>query len=112
MTKQNELQEQFITKTVEFFKKHKVGYLNLAMRFGKCRTTIEVLKKLFPAIEFRKSSGPDDHTYAIDYELYKNGDLKCAIQIKPNSYWGDKPYLIAARSGNERKFNAYKQTHP
>jgi len=48
MTKQNELQQQFINKTVKFFKADKAGYLNLAMRFGKCRTTIEVLKKVIP----------------------------------------------------------------
>jgi superfamily II DNA or RNA helicase len=47
MTKQDELQEQFIDRTLKFFQKNKAGYLDLAMRFGKCRVTIELLKKLY-----------------------------------------------------------------
>ena len=45
--KQSEIQEKYINTTVEFFKTNNNGYLDLAMRFGKCRTTIEVLKKLY-----------------------------------------------------------------
>ena len=50
MTKQDQLQQEFIDKTVEFFKTKNRGYLDLAMRFGKCRTTIEVAKKIKPGI--------------------------------------------------------------
>jgi superfamily II DNA or RNA helicase len=46
MTKQDELQKQMVQKTIEFYKTNEEGYLDLAMRFGKCRTTIEVLKKM------------------------------------------------------------------
>ena len=46
MTKQDELQKQMVDKTIKFYKTNDKGYLDLAMRFGKCRTTIEVLKKL------------------------------------------------------------------
>jgi hypothetical protein len=46
MTKQNELQEDFIQKGLDFYKTNKVGYFDLAMRFGKCRTTIEIVKNL------------------------------------------------------------------
>ena len=46
MTKQDELQKQMVDKTIKFYKTNDEGYLDLAMRFGKCRTTIEVLKKL------------------------------------------------------------------
>lgn len=45
--KQREIQNKYIDKTVEFYKKNNSGYLDLAMRFGKCFTTIEVLKKLY-----------------------------------------------------------------
>ena len=46
MTKQNELQTKFVNQGLKFLKKHGKGYFNLAMRFGKCKTTIELLKKL------------------------------------------------------------------
>jgi superfamily II DNA or RNA helicase len=47
MTKQNELQKHMVEKTVEFYKTNKKGYLNLAMRFGKCKTTIDLLQDMF-----------------------------------------------------------------
>lgn len=46
MTKQDELQEEFIERGLKFFKNNKAGYFDLAMRFGKCRTTIEILKRM------------------------------------------------------------------
>ena len=46
MTKQDEIQEKFINSTLEYFKENDVGYLELAMRIGKCRISIEVLKRL------------------------------------------------------------------
>jgi len=47
MTKQDSLQLEFIQKGVEFYNFNCKGYLDLAMRFGKCRITIEMLKKLY-----------------------------------------------------------------
>ncbi len=47
MTKQNELQKEFVDKGVDFFKLHDRGYYNLAMRFGKCKTTIDLLFRMF-----------------------------------------------------------------
>lgn len=46
MTKQDELQKQMVKHSIEFYKTKNRGYLDLAMRFGKCKTTIEVLNKL------------------------------------------------------------------
>ena len=46
MTKQNELQKQFVKEGVKFFKSCDRGYFNLAMRFGKCKTTIDLLIKM------------------------------------------------------------------
>ena len=60
MTKQDELQQQFIDKTVKYFKSNKAGYLDLAMRFGKCRTTIEVLKKMVKKNEWILIAYPDN----------------------------------------------------
>lgn len=45
--RQNEIQQEYIDKSVEFFQENNCGYLDLAMRFGKCRTAIEVLKRLY-----------------------------------------------------------------
>jgi len=47
MNLQNELQEKFIQKGMEFYAFNCKGYFDLAMRFGKCRTTIELLKNLY-----------------------------------------------------------------
>lgn len=47
MSKQDELQQEFVTKGLQFFKNNTAGYYNLAMRFGKCKTTIDLLFKLF-----------------------------------------------------------------
>lgn len=46
MTKQDELQKSVVDRAIDFYKTNKVGYLDLAMRFGKCKSTIEILNKL------------------------------------------------------------------
>jgi len=46
MTKQDELQKEFVDRGIEFFKTKNKGYYNLAMRFGKCKTTIDLLTKM------------------------------------------------------------------
>ena len=46
MTKQDELQKEMVKKSIEFYKTKNRGYLDLAMRFGKCKTTIGILNKL------------------------------------------------------------------
>lgn len=46
MNLQNKLQDEFVNKGIDFFKKNKQGYFDLAMRFGKCRTSIELMRKL------------------------------------------------------------------
>lgn len=74
MTKQDELQERFINKTINFFKKNKQGYLDLAMRFGKCRTTIEVLRKMVKQNEWILIAYPDNklkQTWMDELDLWK-----------------------------------------
>lgn len=71
------------------------------------RNTIEKLKKSFPDSEFRKVSGKMDHTYAVDYEVYKNDKLSVAIQIKPQSYTWNAPYIQKARTANKYKNEEY-----
>jgi hypothetical protein len=71
------------------------------------RNTIKNLQRQFPDTEFKKVSGEIDHTFAVDYELYKNGALTAAIQIKPNSYTRNAPYIQKARNANKKKNEEY-----
>lgn len=71
------------------------------------RNTVQNLHKQFPNTEFRKVSGEMDHTFAVDYELYKNGVLTSAIQIKPQSYTRNAPYIQKARNANKLKNQEY-----
>jgi hypothetical protein len=71
------------------------------------RNTIQNLQRQFPNTEFKKVSGEMDHTFAVDYELYKNGNLTAAIQIKPQSYTWNAPYIQKARSANKHKNDEY-----
>ena len=43
MTKQNELQKEMVDRGAYFFKSNDKGYFNLAMRFGKCKTTLDLV---------------------------------------------------------------------
>jgi hypothetical protein len=49
MSKQDDLQKDMVKKGISFFKSYSSGYFNLAMRFGKCKVSIDVLKELLPA---------------------------------------------------------------
>jgi len=67
------------------------------------RNTVQNLLNQFPNTEFRKVSGEMDHTFAVDYELYKNGVLTSAIQIKPTNAPWNAPYIQKARNANKHK---------
>ncbi len=73
------------------------------------KNTVSNLKRRFSKIEFRNVSGEIDYEYGIDYELYLNGQLLGAIQIKPKSYLGNTSYLQKAKSANEQKHKKYKE---
>lgn len=71
-----------------------------------CRehSTVENLKMQFPNAVFIKVPGEIDYKYAVDYEVFYNDKLICAIQIKPLSYFkGNAQYLFHARNANQRK---------
>lgn len=72
------------------------------------RNTIKILEKQFPKSEFHKTDGDFDHIYAVDYEIFKNGNLICGIQIKPNSYTFSTPYILKAKAANQRKNELYQ----
>ena len=44
---QTEIQENFIQKGIEFYKTNSIGYYNIAMRTGKCKITIELLRRIY-----------------------------------------------------------------
>jgi hypothetical protein len=71
------------------------------------KNTVQALLKLYPTLEFRKVSGKIDYQYAVDYEVFKNNELKIAIQIKPKSYLRDAPYIQNARRANKAKNQLY-----
>ena len=69
--------------------------------------TIEVLTAQFPMLSFEKTSGEIDHTYAVDFEVFRSGSLICGIQIKPQSYTWNATYIVKAREANKAKNAAY-----
>ena len=69
--------------------------------------TIKVLTQKFPKANFVKKEGEFDFNYAVDYEIYFNGQLICGIQIKPKSYTYNTPYILKARRANLAKNTKY-----
>lgn len=59
-------------------------------------------------ISFIDTSGSFDYNYGVDFEVYYEGNIVCGIQIKPESYKAEKPYLEVAKKINENKNNKYK----
>ena len=45
VSKQDKLQEEIIDKTIDFYKTNNLGYLDLAMRSGKTKITLESIKR-------------------------------------------------------------------
>jgi predicted helicase len=77
---QSEIQQKYIDLTIEFFKENNSGYLDLAMRFGKCRTSIEILKKMYKKKCSLLITYPDNklkQTWEDEMKLweYKNEDV-------------------------------------
>lgn len=70
--------------------------------------TIATLKRLLPQADFRKVDGEFDHKYAVDYEVFKNDHLVYGLQIKPESYTRNAPYINKARFANQQKNQQYK----
>lgn len=70
--------------------------------------TVATLQRTFPGLTFEKAGGEMDHTYAVDFQVYKSGKLICALQIKPKSYLQNAPYIVKARQANANKYAAYK----
>lgn len=73
--------------------------------------TIKTLQGLFPNLTFEKADGEMDHTYAVDFQVFKENKLICAIQVKPKSYTQNAPYIVKARHANTNKYAAYKEKY-
>ena len=55
------------------------------------------------------TSGDFDNKYAVDFEMYYQGKIICGLQVKPDTYKGNKDYLEKIRAINELKFKNYKK---
>ena len=73
--------------------------------------TVATLQRLFPNLTFEKAEGEMDHTYAVDFQVFKSGKLVCAIQVKPKTYQSNAPYIQKARAANANKYAAYKEKY-
>lgn len=92
MTKQDALQAKFIKKGIKFYKTNDRGYFDLAMRFGKCRTTIELIKNLYK----------EEHHVLIAYpdnKLKQTWESECIL-------WNyDNPYITYVNFSSIKKMD-------
>lgn len=71
---------------------------------------INVLKKEFPNIEFRKAPYDLDENYFTDWEVYGNNKLILGLQIKPITYmYMNTPYQNQAKLNHESQMKRYKE---
>lgn len=63
---------------------------------------IESLRKEFPGLVVKKTSGFIDRMYAVDAEIYNKNKLLCGIQIK-------SPYFIKGKTEQMKKSHEYNQ---
>jgi hypothetical protein len=75
------------------------------------KNTIKEMSDIFTDCTFAKTDGEFDHLYAVDYLMYKNKQLVCGIQIKPQSYMSKVPYVNKAKKTNERKNSRFKEKY-
>lgn len=72
------------------------------------KNTLKTLQKHFPQCTFKKVDGVTDFHYGIDFEMYLQGTLLSAIQVKPLSYQkGFSQEIQKAKKANERKNKEY-----
>lgn len=74
MTKQDIIQNEIVEKASKFFKTEKFGYLDVSVRVGKCKITIDLLKKDFVPNEVILLCYPDNRileSWTKDIEKWK-----------------------------------------
>lgn len=73
------------------------------------KSTAASIQQVLP-IELRKVKGSLDYKYAIDYEVYVEDTLLCALQVKPKSYlYGNSQALVTAKEANKIKNIQYRK---
>ena len=75
------------------------------------KNTVAAIQKLFPSIRLHKTTGTEDHKFAVDYGVCLNDNLICGIQIKPKSYTYNTPYILKAKAANAMKNQLYSDTY-
>lgn len=73
------------------------------------KNTAANIQKKIP-VQLCKVSGEDDYKYGIDYEVYHDDSLICALQVKPKSYLnGNSEYIMTAKMANKKKNDTYTE---
>lgn len=78
MDKRSQLQEDFSNKAVKYLQREKRGYLDVAMRFGKVRTSLLTINKLkckkilvlYPDLKIKDSWLKDIETMKISLDMF------------------------------------------
>ncbi len=73
------------------------------------RLTVDTLKKQFGFLSFQSVSGEEDYQLGIDYQIFCEGKLLGAIQIKPESFLSHKKDIDKARKSLLRKHERYNR---
>lgn len=60
MTEHDKIQEEIVKKALEFFKTEQRGYIDGAMRLGKIKISIEIMKRMFSRIPIVLIAYPDN----------------------------------------------------
>lgn len=71
--------------------------------------TKETLQRIFPELTIKETLGEIDYTYAVDLEFFRENQLLCGVQVKPQSYTNNAPYIVKARKANAVKYELYKE---
>lgn len=72
------------------------------------RRAIKEMSEILPNVSFEKTTGDFDYKYAVDFEVKYLNRILCGIQIKPPSYYYNRPYTNKARYANKKKNEIYK----
>lgn len=72
------------------------------------RNTVATLKKMFPYLDFKDVSILTDTKYAVDFEVFHENELICAIQVKSMKYKNNNSnILIETKKYNNTKNQLY-----
>ena len=67
----------------------------------------KAISERYSSVDLRHVDGALDYRYGIDYEVFIESGLRCAIQVKPESYNSNRSYVKKAKAANHIKNKAY-----